>query len=185
MSITLKSPHQQVETFTSDEHAILSKWLRTWRRKTRQTKALNAAMARMEVEEDPSVPYRRIDAAVANIVLRPVERQLPQWAAVYRDRVVFAREYHEDAGTAPRMVSLLPVWMFTINWADSGPGFSWPEQYRVTYLPIFDRYVVTASADSPEAWGYCDFALGSIPTGPAASERACRLVGKIGGGRQR
>jgi len=29
MSITLKTPHQQVETFTSDEHAILSKWLRT------------------------------------------------------------------------------------------------------------------------------------------------------------
>ena len=47
-----------------------------------------------------------------------------------------------------------------INWADSGPGFSWPESYYVSYLPVYDVYVVTASADSPDTWGYCDLAIG-------------------------
>jgi len=37
---------------------------------------------------------------------------------------------------------------------------SWPEAYHLTWLPEFDRYVVTASADSTDAWGYEDRAIG-------------------------
>jgi len=49
-----------------------------------------------------------------------------------------------------------------INWADSAPGFSWPADYHLIWLPGFDRWVLTYSADCPDAMGYCDFALGAL-----------------------
>ena len=42
----------------------------------------------------------------------------------------------------------------------SAPGFSWPVSYHLVWLPIYERFVVTASADCPDAFGYADFALG-------------------------
>lgn len=56
--------------------------------------------------------------------------------------------------------SSLPTIAFTLHWADSGPGFSWPKSYHVTWFPIFGHYVVTASADCPDVWGYEDRTLG-------------------------
>ena len=53
-----------------------------------------------------------------------------------------------------------PCDLCTINWADSGPGFSWPESYHVTYLPGFDKFVITSSRDGPDAWGCSDHAIG-------------------------
>ena len=68
---------------------------------------------------------------------------------------------------AYRKVELLPQHLFTINWADSGPGVCWPVAYLATYVPGFDRTIVTASADTPEMYGACDFALGAF--GPERS----------------
>jgi hypothetical protein len=42
----------------------------------------------------------------------------------------------------------------------SAPGFSWPVHYHLIWAPIYDRYVVTASADCADLSGYADFALG-------------------------
>jgi hypothetical protein len=61
---------------------------------------------------------------------------------------------------AHRKVELSPRHLLTINWADSGPGFSWPVAYYAVYVPGFDRTVVTASGDSPETFGACDVAVG-------------------------
>ncbi len=36
--------------------------------------------------------------------------------------------------------------------------------YHVTWVPMYDTYVVTQSADCPDAFGYCDFAIGHFPT---------------------
>ncbi len=57
---------------------------------------------------------------------------------------------------------MLPRRLLTINWADSGPGFSWPVAYYATYVPGYNRTVVTASGDCPDALGVCDIALGSF-----------------------
>ena len=57
---------------------------------------------------------------------------------------------------------LFPQYLFMINWADSAPGISWPETYYVIYLPLIDRYIVTASQDSPDMWGVTDLAIGSF-----------------------
>ncbi len=96
--------------------------------------------------------------AVARLLLSQVQDRLPQWAAMRNDgHIDFARQYSpRREGT----VELLPRFLFMINWADSGPGFSWPESYNVAYLPGFDRYVVTASQDSPDVHGYTDEAIG-------------------------
>jgi hypothetical protein len=66
--------------------------------------------------------------------------------------------------------------LLTINWADSGPGFSWPVAYNATYVPGFDRSVVTASADCPEMFGgVCDVAISSF--GPeVAIIQGCRDI---------
>ena len=63
-------------------------------------------------------------------------------------------------GTAGKSVTLMPQHLLTINWASSGPGFWWPEAYYVTYVLGYDRFTVTASADSPDAYGCEDFVLG-------------------------
>jgi hypothetical protein len=57
----------------------------------------------------------------------------------------------------------MPRFLFEINWGDSGPGFSWPEAYHLAWLPGFDRYLVTASQDSPDRYGYTDVAIGHFP----------------------
>ena len=105
---------------------------------------------------------------MAAIVLERIQDTLPQWASVklreneYEETVItLAREV--KARRARRTVELVPQYLLTINWADSGPGFSWPVAYHVTWVPIYDEYVVTQSADSPDAYGYCDFATGHFP----------------------
>jgi hypothetical protein len=47
-----------------------------------------------------------------------------------------------------------------IDWANSGPGVSWPEMYHLGWLPVFERWIVVASRDTDEVDGYCDRALG-------------------------
>ena len=103
---------------------------------------------------------RMVENAVARICLESVDAQLPQWASISNGEVVLGRRTRR----APRRRrSLSPEHLFTINWADSGPGFSWPEAYYVTVLPGYDVSVVTASADCPDTTGYCDVAVGWFP----------------------
>ena len=87
-----------------------------------------------------------------------MQERLPQWAACSESGVVLARARF----TAPdrTFTPLHPERLLCINWADSGPGYSWPEDYFVTLLPGFGRYVVTASSDSPDLYGVTDFAIG-------------------------
>jgi hypothetical protein len=96
--------------------------------------------------------------AVARICLSGVQDSLPQWATTRGDELVFARERISPLKLPPRI--LLPEYLFEINWADSGPGFSWPEKYYATRLPFFEATIVTASNDSTDVYGYCDIAIG-------------------------
>jgi len=113
--------------------------------------------------------------AVARICLESVAAELPQWAEV-RDGVAITGRPLAPAATRGR--ALAPCHLLTINWADSGPGVSWPEAYYVTLLSGYGTSVVTASADSPDATGYCDIAVGWY-RGPASDlERAREAVRK-------
>ena len=74
------------------------------------------------------------------VLLHAVQGRLPQWAAVNPDgKVLLNRKYRRRArGQALAFVAQA---ICEINWADSGPGFSWPEAYHVVYVPGYERCV--------------------------------------------
>ena len=119
--------------------------------------------------------YRCIDAAVAQILLERIQEDLPNWTALAGDRFVIARGNFDRR--ARRKIELWPHHLLTINWADSGPGFSWPVAYKATYVPVFDRTVVTASADCPELFGgVCDVAVGAFGSDTSFLEGSRRII---------
>lgn len=99
--------------------------------------------------------------AVARLALKRVQDRLPAWSTLdSKGTFIEPRRYFDSDD---REIELMPQHLFTINWADSGPGFSWPESYHLVWFPEFDRYVVTASQDSTDAWGAEDLAVGFGP----------------------
>ncbi len=97
--------------------------------------------------------------AVARIALGSIQRELPNF--IYHDaesgRYLPARRFYP---VPMRPLRLTPEFLFQINWADSGPGVSWPESYHLTHIFGYDRWVVTMSHDTSEAWGCTDLAIG-------------------------
>ena len=120
-----------------------------------------------------SLDYYTLENAVARLALNGIEKRLPQWAVAYEDGQILYGRTHNHKRNA--QITLLPTFLFEINWADSGPGFSWPEQYHAAYVPGFHRYVVTASQDSPDAYDYEDIAIGHFPA-ETTLEAGCRQV---------
>jgi len=114
-----------------------------------------------------------INNAVARLVLSDIQERLPQWAVSYSPG-----EWHSTRGYEKRRrqpVSLLPRFLFMLNWADSGPGMSWPESFHVGFLPYYDVHIVTGSVDSTDAYGYTDRVLGSFTPDVPLLE-GCRKV---------
>jgi hypothetical protein len=162
------------------EHAIISQWLGI------ETPAfaknvdihvdsdqLPAGVVGLEKDMYGSLSELAVSNAVARIMLSTVEHVLPQWAAFRGDKVIFGREeFNKHNGK----VNVLPQFLFEINWATSGPGFPWPVAYHVGFLPYYDVYVVTSSADSPEAFGYTDLALDHFGADEDLLEGAKRII---------
>ena len=164
-----------VELFTPDEHAVLAQWLGVEPPGNAKRIKVEGAIKRLRFTEEPG--YRTlVDVAAAFIVLENAEARLPQWGVFRDDELVLARKYRDRQKAPDRKVLLQPRHLFTINWADSGPGFSWPVAYYVTWVPIYERFVVTASADSPDALGYCDFALGAFRADTPVKEGAKAII---------
>ncbi|MCC7486350.1 MAG: hypothetical protein IT529_15365 [Burkholderiales bacterium] len=144
---------------------------------TRSEKAIDDPGSPVLVEPDADGNFSEFATAnaVARLLLSRIQHRLPQWAAVRPDGTVLlarrGRTAHE------RQVDLLPQLLFEINWGDSGPGYSWPESYHVAWVPGFSRYVVTASADSTDAYGYEDIAIGWFEEGEGRIEGAKRVIG--------
>jgi hypothetical protein len=101
-----------------------------------------------------------LQIAVARVLLNPIQASLPQWAAV-RDsgEVLLNRKEIQRHPQAVRL-TLEPQLVCCINWADSGPGYSWPESYHVTYIPGLEKFIVTSSRDGADVFGCADHALG-------------------------
>ena len=101
--------------------------------------------------------HRDLEASAGNALARMIfsgfEDQLPEfvWS---RDGVVFTSR--PELGRK----RFEPQRLFQINWATSGPGFSWPEVYYLCWLPMFERWVVVSARDSPDVDGYCDRLVG-------------------------
>jgi hypothetical protein len=157
-----------VDLFTKEEHTIIADWLQVEpRHDVSALFNITDALETLGFVGDAS-GYSEVDAAVAAIVLERIQYTLPQWASVKlreneNEEANITLGRNVKARQALRTVELVPQYLLTINWADSGPGFSWPTAYHVTWVPIYDEYVVTQSADCPDAFGYCDFAIGHFP----------------------
>jgi hypothetical protein len=150
-----------IDLFTADEHAVLARWFDQAPPDFAKHIVPQEAARQLGFAKQPD-HYRLIDAAAAFVVLERVERFLPQWAVENDGKLILGRRYRHDTKFPNRTVLLQPRHLFTINWADSAHGFSWPVAYYVTWIPYYDRFVVTSSADCPDMFGYCDFALGAF-----------------------
>ena len=113
--------------------------------------------------------------AIARMALSERQRELPQWGYFSGDGVVKTRHYE---GRSLRRARFDPQFLLMINYADSGPGFSWPETYHAVLFPHYDVYIVTASQDSPEVHGYVDEAMGFFPKDKDIIEGAKPLMCK-------
>jgi hypothetical protein len=160
-----------VDLFTKEEHAIIAASLGVAPICDESVPLVKKALADLGFD-GPVNMRRNVDAALGGIVLERVQENLPQYAS-FREmksgetHVTWGREI--KARWAHRKVEIVPRHLFTINWANSGPGISWPVAYHVTYLPIYDAHVVTESADCPDVFGYCDFAIGHFKPGGTTS----------------
>jgi hypothetical protein len=151
-----------------DEWALLNCYVE----KTSEPDGIDAFYNALEVPTGATAP--RLAIAVAQIVLHHIQGSLPQWASVRGEKVILNREEHKRHQDA--RLKFDPRHICTVNWADSGPGFSWPEAYHLTYLPGFDKFVVTASRDGPDAWGCSDHAIGVADGGLDPVEAAKEVV---------
>ncbi len=150
---------EQDGLFTEIEHALLASWFDQKPPASAAHVKVDEALAWLGFKKECG-PYTRTAAAVAHVVLEAIEHRLPVWACLKGGDLIQARSYRGPNQKPRRQAALLPRKLFAINWASSGPGFSWPVEYQLVWAPLYERLIVTASADCPDMFGYADFALG-------------------------
>jgi hypothetical protein len=120
----------------------------------------------------PDGTERRLGNAAARIALTTIQHKLPQCASYLPGKgLTFARTLKLFP---VRNINSQPLLLFQVQWPDSGPGFSWPESYHVTWIPYYDRFLVTASSDSKDLFGFEDLSLGSFA---GSSKKGADLAG--------
>ena len=153
--------NSQTTLFLPEEHRIISTYLDVKPvEPIPNSLTLDVALSTLGLNKEVDIHGQEAYATAA-ILLERVQNRLPQWASVRDDQVTLGRNIRDRA--AERTVELTPQFLLMINWADSGPGFSWPETYNVTYVPLYDVFVVTGSVDSTDIYGVTDFAIDHFP----------------------
>lgn len=125
------------------------------------------------VPSDPAPD--RISVAVAQILLNPIQDSLPNYGVFNRDGKVVLGRLRKNRSKDARL-NFNPQHVCTINWADSAPGLCWPEAYHVTYLPGFNKYIVTASRDGNDTFGCADNAIGYTDSDLSPEEAARSII---------
>ncbi len=139
-----------------------------------QDPSLEAVFDAIGVSDEAFVP--RLEVAVAQVLLYWTQDDLPQISVVDEDGdLVVGRHAFGRAEPVGRL-RFAADFLFCLNWADSGPGLSWPEAYHLFRVPGFERYVVTVSRDSDEGAGCCDNVIGHCSAELAPREAARQIV---------
>ena len=165
----------KVDTFHPREHAILGKYLGQEDKLPEEAKTIDPEEIFPEEENYDEAEqgiacqkshggndYRALKNAVARIALAPIRTSLPIWGNYSNGEVYHTRQKENDNPLPERGYRSEPVHVLSINWATSGPGYSWPLKYYISWIPYYERYVVTVSYDSPEVEGYLDLAIGIL-----------------------
>ena len=160
--------------FLPEEHLIISSWLRVKPlSELPGDLTLDGALDALGLNEDPNL-HTTEEYAVAAILLERIQERLPQWSCSFDDQITLGRNYRERS--AERIVELTPQLLMEINWADSGPGCSWPEAYHLIYVPLFEEFVVTGSVDCIDLHGVTDFAIGHFGAGEDKFRGSCDAI---------
>jgi hypothetical protein len=178
----------KIEGFFPREHAILAEYFDLQEKQPQQARAFDPhEISSEENIYDEAVEgiacrksygsrdYNAIDNAVARIALAPVRENLPTWGCLGKDGAFHSRQSENESLLPVRGYRSDPVHVLSINWASSGPGYSWPLKYYISWIPYYERYVVTVSYDSPEVEGYLDLAIGYLAEG-ASVEKELKSV---------
>jgi hypothetical protein len=152
-----------VGAFSADERAVIDFWFEHPEESPQEDTPAGAFLASVGLPPGEVSIYSTCAAYVAQIALAAVEERLPQWASVTETTITLGRDVRPTSQRFNRTVQLQPRHLFEINWANSGPGFSWPCDYYATWLPGYGRWVVTISVDSTDIYNVCDVAIGWFP----------------------
>ena len=184
----LESSESKIEGFFPREHAILAEYFDLQEKQPQQARAFDPhEITSEENNYEEAVEgiacrksyggrdYRAIDNAVARIALAPVRKNLPTWGGLGKDGAFHSRQSENESILPERGYRSDPVHVLSINWASSGPSYSWPLKYYISWIPYYERYVVTVSYDSPEVEGYLDLAIGDLSEG-ASVEKELKSV---------
>ena len=137
---------------SSREHEVIGKWLRLMQKRGKDL---------LPSSNDPANNMSgdlELDSEVASIVLNTMQDRLPNYR--WYDREGNLNSVRGKKVLKQRKIQLLPIHLFSINWAYSAPGLDWPESYSVTYVPSHNVRIVTTSSDSTDCYGYTDLAIG-------------------------
>jgi hypothetical protein len=146
--------------FAPDERGVIQFWLEHPGALPAADSDVARVLREWGIERGEGSERRRLASGVAQIALAAVEERLPQYATMYEDGFVLGRRARTTNERFDRAVVLRPRFLFSLDWAATAPGVSWPRDYYATWFPGYDVWVVTASADSPELWGVLDIAVG-------------------------
>ena len=184
----LESSESKIEGFFPREHAILAEYFDLQEKQPQQGRAFDPDEIITEGNDYDEASggiacrksfggrdYRAIDNAVARIALAPVRENLPTWGGLGKDGAFHSRQSENESILPERGYRSDPVHVLSINWASSGPGYSWPLKYYISWIPYYERYVITVSYDSPEVEGYLDLAIGDLSEG-ASVEKELKSV---------
>lgn len=184
----LQSNKSKIEGFFPREHAILAEYFDLQEKQPQQARAFDPDEITSEENNYDEASegiacrksyggrdYRAIDNAVARIALAPVRENLPTWGGLGKDGAFHSRLSDNESVLPERGYRSDPMHVLSINWASSGPGYSWPLKYYISWIPYYERYVVTVSYDSPEVEGYLDLAIGHLAEG-ASVEKELKSV---------
>ena len=166
-----------VDLFTQEEHRVLSYWFGVEAPASAAGLGLADALECIGIGSEDLELYEPAQAAVALILLERVSERLPNFGPLEEEEEAALIRGERSRETIPsRKVAMVPQHLFTVNWADSGPGFSWPGAYYAIWVPVYDRYVITYSADTAELWGYRDFALGHFRLNQGLKSGSRRVI---------
>jgi hypothetical protein len=161
--------------FTREEHALLTVWLGVMPAEAKECFGRDLTIEQVSARYTRGESGTDLQGQVATVLLRSIEDRLPNWLAWLEEGSISGRtpKRHIDR----RKLHMPGQHILTINWADSGPGFSWPMEYNLIRLPLYDRYVVTASGDSEDYfYGQADMALGSFPTRASVLSNVRKII---------
>ncbi len=157
-NVKLQAVRTGVPLFSLEEEIVLQTFFESRDHDVETQRCIDACLPEHGIVNEG--PWTDLSAAVATILLETIEQELPNWGTHYGKHLKLTRKARSPEQLKLRKLQLQPQRLFTINWANSGPGYSWPADFWVTWVPTFDRYVVTSSFDCPDCYGYTDFALG-------------------------